>query len=227
MPVAKVKSPKIQQVAREPLWKGPQVDGVTFSLLSRYLVCKERFRLFVIEGLKEAETFRHPLEFGSMWHVCEEALASGSITWLTALQAYCRALAVKWKESANQVDKWYNVVKLQFPLYVDYWKKHPDVRNRKPICQEKPFDVEYLLPSGRKVRVRGKFDAVDLIDKAVYIQENKGKGDPNEQQILRQLTCDLQTMMYAEVAAGYEFTAHKFGGVRYNVIRRPLSGGKF
>ncbi len=57
MPVVKAKSQQVVQhhstnilATREPVWKGPEVDGVTQSLLSRYLTCKERFRLLVIEG---------------------------------------------------------------------------------------------------------------------------------------------------------------------------------
>jgi hypothetical protein len=226
MPVAKVKRTSV----RVPVWAGPEVDGVTQSLLARYLVCKERFRLLVIEGLKEAETFRHALEFGSAWHVCEEALAARG-NWQDSLRRHCAALAIKWRESANQVDHWYNVIKVQFPHYVEYWRKHPDVKKRQPICQETEFAETYTLPSGRRVLLRGKFDAVDLIDKQVYIQENKAKGDPNEQQILRQLTNDLQTMTYA-VVADNKFCLGRdrlgvFGGARYNVIRRPLAGGKF
>ncbi len=144
---------------------------------------------------------------------------------MQALQVYCRKLADRWREAGPQIEHWYNIVKLQFPIYVNYWKKHPDVKSRKPICQEEPFAINYELPSGRIVVLRGKFDAIDSIDKALYLQENKAKGDPSEQQILRQLTFDLQTMIYA-IAARREYHTAKFGGVRYNVIRRPLSGGK-
>ena len=56
-----------------PAWKGPVEDGITFSLLSRWVVCRERFRLQAIEGLKEDEGFVAPIEFGSLWHEAEEA----------------------------------------------------------------------------------------------------------------------------------------------------------
>ena len=40
-------------------WKGPEVAGVSQSLLSRYLTCKERFRIKTIEGLKPVQQFFH------------------------------------------------------------------------------------------------------------------------------------------------------------------------
>src|SRR5688572_23342153 len=63
-----------------PLWKGPESDdpngGITFSALSRFLCCRERFRLVMIEGLRPADGFNHKIEYGQMWHACEEAHAA-------------------------------------------------------------------------------------------------------------------------------------------------------
>ncbi len=56
-----------------PLWKGPEVDGITFSLLSRFIACPERFRILVTEGLQPHDEFNHRIEYGNMWHTCEEA----------------------------------------------------------------------------------------------------------------------------------------------------------
>ena len=61
------------------------------------------------------------------------------------------------------------------------------------------------------------------------MQENKTKGQILEEQILRQLTNDLQTMLYLVALHNTGRQKHataKVLGVRYNVIRRPLSGGK-
>lgn len=242
---------------KEPLWKGPEKEGITFSLLSRFLCCRERFRLLVCEGLKPTDSFNHRLEYGNMWHICEEAFAGGEAlqvggndSWQYALQQYAMTLCKRYPTQQEEVDKWYNVCKVQFPIYVDYWSKHPDVTNRTPLLQEQTFSIPYTLPSGRKVLLRGKWDSVDLVEsngvKGIWLQENKTKGDINKQQIKRQLTFDLQTMMYLIALDKY---FHKNGnpviggkirvkdenhdcecspinGVRYNVIRRPLSGGR-
>lgn len=252
-----------QAKSRGPVWAGPESDadngGITFSLLSRFLCCKERFRLLVVEGLKPDEGFNHRIEYGQMWHVCEEAFASPSPEcWEDALKEYVQGLLKKYPISQDDVLKWYNVCRTQFPIYTDYWSRHQDVTERTPLLQEQIFKVPYSLPSGRVVYLRGKWDSVDLLGKGklggVYLKENKTKGDIVEQQLRRQLNFDLQTMMYLvalneeqarlddstiKARTGYrgleDGTPNSHGvfrhrypvcGVVYNVVRRPLSGGK-
>lgn len=234
----------------EPVWDGPQSNsrngGVTFSILNRYLADKERYRLYVMEGLKEKDQFNHRLEYGNMWHLCEEIYAgSKSVpSALKELRYYAEELCKRYKMQREEIDKWYNVCAVQFPIYVDYWSKHPDTTGRTPLLQEYAFCVPYTLSSGRIVYLRGKWDSVDLIeeglaDGGIYLQENKTKGDIDQQAINRQLTYDLQTMIYITAYAhwdwgGYENESHyvsdikpyKLKGVRYNVVRRPLSGGR-
>jgi len=131
----------------------------------------------------------------------------------------------------NDILKWYRVCLLQFPIYIDYWKNEPDVKSREPVYQEKMFKIPYALPSGRDVTLRGKFDSVDIITRSrrkyLYLQENKTKSDIDSSKLNRQLKFDLQTMMYlTALQRDPEAPDLPIGGVRYNVIRRPLSGGK-
>lgn len=227
---------------KTPVWKGPQRGGVTQSLLSRYLSCGERYRLRVIKGLTPAPTFNHKIEYGNLWHVCEEALAAGS-TWpvgiLGALKGYAGSLCRRFPGQQEQVEHWFNTCCTQFPLYVKHWGENPDVVGRTPILQEEKFSVPYALPSGRTVRLRGKFDAVDLIEPegaapGVYLQEDKTKGKVLPGQLIRQLTFDLQTMFYMTALThdtgvqALESVKDRVPvrGVRYNVVRRPFSGGK-
>lgn len=216
-----------------PLWKGPEVDGLTQSLLAKFLVCRERFRLLVVEGLQEADTFRHTLEYGQFWHVCEEALAQGK-DWETALLSYARELSRRYPTQQEQVEKWYLVCQQQFPVYMDYWKNQLTGQGRKTLLAEELFRVPYRLPSGRTVVLRGKWDSVYVLkkrgpDKGVWLQENKTKGQIVEEQVRKQLHFDLQTMFYL-VALSYSEELgdmpYTLKGVCYNVIRRPLSGGK-
>lgn len=230
-----------------PVWEGPESageqGGITFSLLCRYLTCKERFRLLTVERLKTAEKFNPRMEYGNMWHVCEEALAAKR-PWEKDLQVYAAKLAREHRLDQEAVEKWYGVAKVQFPIYVKYWADHPDVTARTPLLQEQSFRVPYRLGSGRVVYLRGKFDAVDLIEEngepGIYLQENKTKSEIDDGELKRQLGFDLQTMLYLVAlgtptktwhsGAGRDIPGWKYGtpirGVRYNVIRRPLSGGK-
>lgn len=236
-----------------PLWRGPCAEGplggITQSMLVNFLSCRDRFRLKNVVGLYPMDRWNHRPGYGSMWHVCEEALARDE-DWATPLDHYVSALEQQYPLQREEINKWHNVCHVQFPEYVRHWTDHPDVRNRDPLLQEQVFDVPYTLPSGRVVRLRGKWDSVDLIDthtdndgvqwpKGIWLQENKTKGDIDKAQVERQLTFDLQTMMY--LVAMYEAKGigtpdqvpkwtrnynHPILGVRYNVIRRPLSGGK-
>lgn len=239
------------KTSRSNFWKGPSVDGITFSLLSRFLVDRERFRLYAIEGLRPAEGFNHRLGYGTMWHICEESLASTGafnslnvaphpIEWETPLRNYCRRQCQLFPTQQQLIDHWYNVCKVQFPIYVDYWRAHADVASRIPVFQEKKFRVGYMLPSKRVVVLRGKWDAVDIIgagsEEGVFIQENKTKGDIAEDRVVRQLSFDLQTMLYVIAFETEQNAMHSsipgraqdlpIKGVRYNAVRRPLSGGK-
>jgi hypothetical protein len=227
-------------------------------MLSVFLVCRERFRLRYVEGWQPADRFNHRLEYGSMWHVCEEALATIDqeeepsyghwVEWAQTiveqpLKEYVRSLCQKYRLQQEQVDHWYNVCKVQFPIYVRYWAEHPDVKDRTPLLAEQVFDVPYRLPSGRTVRLRGKWDSVDLVgegkEAGVWLQENKTKSEIDEKQLRRNLTFDLQTMLYLVALSEYQTSKGQYRpsgegiprgvlilGVRYNVIRRPLSGGK-
>jgi len=228
----------------DSLWRGPEVDGITQSMLAKFLICRERFRVRYVLGLQPPETWNHRTGYGDMWHVCEEALAKSGITkgptevHVRPLVEYCKGLCRQYPMQQEDVDKWYNVCKIQFPAYVDYWRKHPDVKDRVPMFQEQVFDVPYKLPSGRVVRLRGKWDSVDQIGKGkdigIRLQENKTKGDIYEPQMRKQLRFDLQTMLYLVALHHWKATlnplmarfAGKILGVRYNVVRRPLSGGK-
>lgn len=229
MPLVKSKQPA-KPAAREPLWKGPEANGpmggVTFSMLTRFLTCRERFRVKYLEGVVPSEQFNHRVEYGNLWHAGEEALAAKK-SWKDGILQCARGLASKYPMSRDDVDKWLAVCLLQFGEYVKYWSAHPDVKNRVPLYQEKVFDIWYKLPSGRSVKLRGKFDAVDKIDGKLYLQENKTKGDIDPVALQRHLRFDLQSMLYLTVLMTMpETKTIPLGGVRYNVVRRPLSGGK-
>jgi len=216
------------------LWKGPEVDGITQSLLSKFIVCRERFKLLVIDGLVSAPRFSHALEYGNMWHLCEECLANKQ-PYEGKLKEYAQELAKEYPLQSADVEKWYQVCRLQFPIYVQYWKKHPDVKKREPLYAEDTFSEPIELPSGRIVRLRGKFDSVDAMPnargrkKGIYLQENKTKGEINEQEVANQLLWDLQTGTYLvalRARCRREGIDLPVSGVRYNVIRRPLAGGR-
>lgn len=225
----KLKAIKIDQRVREPLWDGPCSDtpngGVTQGLIAKYLVDRERFRVRVMEGLAPKPAFDAKIEFGNMWHVCEETHAkhSGTNEWHTPLKEYASKTAATYRLEQETVQHWYEFCKTMFPIYVEYWSKHRDVTARTPLLQEQEFKVPYHLPSSRTVFLRGKWDAVDAIgDKSnlgIWLQENKTKTQIDQEKMNRQLSFDLQTMTYLVALCENDFDK-PLKGVRYNVIKR-------
>lgn len=180
----------------DTFWKGPVADGITFSLLSNFVVCRERFRLQVVDGLREDEGFNDAIESGSMWHEMEEALAWGKDP-IQAAKDYGKKLRKIYGSPAqDQITKWVGLCSRVFPIYVDWWTRHPFVKGRKPIMAEVSFRVPYKLPSGRTLTLRGKMDAVWSKARGIWLQENKMKGDIDEEGILHTLTGQLQVMIY-------------------------------
>lgn len=215
-------------------WAGPTDDGTTQSIASRYYSCPERFRIMVIDGLKPVETFRSPIEYGNMWHLCEEYHAKNE-SWEEPLIKHAKILQEEYRFQQEEVLKWYHACRLQFPVYINWWKDNEEVVARTPILQEEKFSYMHKLPSGRYARLRGKFDSVDFIgtgkNAVVYLQENKTKANIDESQLRKQLTYDLQTMFYLialrnDPTVSSRLKGKPVAGVRYNVVRRPLSGGK-
>lgn len=205
------------------LWKGPHKDGITFSLLSKFLVCRHRFFLRVIKGLKEKqEEFPLKLEYGSLWHECEEAFSAGR-SWMEACAAYGERLLRTYPAHVPTVTTIIGKVQAQFPHYVSYWEgRDMDQLSRWAIFQEEAFDVELVIPSQRKVRLRGKFDAVDWINKGVWLQENKVKERIDHKGLTQGLWYELQTMIYnLALREGYDTGGYPVKGVRYNVIKYP------
>ena len=238
----KLKSVKTKKKRSKPVWRGPEKDGITQSLLSRFLVCRERFRLLVVEGLCPAPHFNHRMEYGSMWHLCEETIANRDpnvcnnpdFLWQSLLQKHCKELCKTYPTEQQQIEKWYRVCVEQFQVYADLPKKFfGSIKKRTTLLTEQVFCVPYTLPSGRVVLLRGKWDRVFLESRELWLDEHKTKADINEEQVQRQHQFDLQTMFYL-VALQLELAQEKrdgfpkapLAGVNYNVVRRPLSGSK-
>jgi len=235
-----------------PVWDGPASDspqgGVTQSLINNYLSCKERFRISVMDGLRPYDAFNKYFFFGDLWHLAEEIFAGGG-DWQTAITKKAQEVLPQYPLANAEITKWYNVVKTAFPVYVKFWEKQKDQVNSEPLLQEHAFHVSYKLPSGRIACLRGKWDKVDLVKSGktgkIWLTDHKTKSEVNEPFLRKQLTFDLQIMTYLAALKQFNWTtvfdvvndekcplnifksgSTEIGGFFYNVIRKPLSGGK-
>jgi len=220
-------------------WGGPEEEGVSQSMLANYLQCKERFRVVHIDGLRPADELCIPIGFGNFWHLCEERFANNE-EWVDDLKQYAIEVGLQYPKEQVEISRLYNACKVEFPIYVNYWAEHKEVLARTPLLQEKKFLVPLTLPSGRVVKLRGKWDSIDLIeDREIFLQENKSKTSVQIYKIEKQLLYDLQVMTYLiAIENELEKTGTLPGvpkdkipsnfilsGVRYNVVLRALSGG--
>lgn len=212
---------------KEPLWKGPEKDGVTYSMLCRFLNDRERFRVHVIEGLRPREQFESVLEFGNMWHICEEydLNSQGEGAWEQPLADYAVQLKQRFPFQQDDIQHWYELCKAQFPAYLKYYQQHREEEAAEPLFQEQIFDVKY-----DGVRLRGKWDGGLLYSDGIYLQENKSKSQIDVYKLSRQLKYDLQSMMYL-VALTREHAKMGWAakgqirGVYYNVVKRSAHRG--
>ena len=184
---------------RKPLWGGPYEDGITFSLLSRFLVCPHRFWLKTVLGLTDEDEFNHSIEYGNLWHVAEEWHGRGK-PYELGLRKYRDQLLERYPDNEEAIDKWYSICCHQFAIYLRYLKTIPGVHKYKSIADERTFRVPYMLPSGRTIILRGKFDRI-FYTKApntniIYCQENKSKGEIDVEGIQKTVAENLQTMLY-------------------------------
>lgn len=228
------------------LWKGPTEDGITFSMLSKFLVCKERFRLKYICGITEPLDFDYAIFYGSMWHEAEEAYYGGK-SWKTAIIKYSHKLLGEFPTSDEEIDKMFNLCKRQFEVYIKHYKTEDG--NRKPVLEEYTFKIAYEVPLGgknsRTIYLRGKMDRCYAKNrKFLYLQENKTKGFVDQEAIASTIHSNLQTSLYnyclRSVLKDQQSknqkpilppppafcklpSTAKVEGVLYNVIRRPLS----
>jgi len=221
----------LQSLSKTPLWRGPYEEGLSQSLLQKFYLCRERFRLLVVEGLREDEGFKHSMEYGNMIHAALEHPES--------LKAACKAIekhTTKLKQEhpteIDQIAKWGYLAKKQIAVYLKFWKRQDE--KRKPLLHETTFKHPYKLPSGRTVLMRGKWDSVYQTGRSVVrLQENKAKGLIDEEGLLKTLHEDLQTMYYfiplfqqvvdGKIGLVSKTPSTKLTGVLYNVIRRPLA----
>lgn len=204
---------------RPTVWRGPEHDGITFSLFSRWLVDPERFRILVVDGLKDAEdAFNHRIEYGNLWHYLEESSRGGAPNLFAQHVAELRS---EHPRDEASIALYAALCKHQFQIYQDYWTRQMPNLKTKELLQEESFKVPYRLPSGRVVLLRGKVDSVFSCQRKVFLQENKTKGEIDEEGISKTLPWNLQTMWY--ILSLQRLLKDPPTGVLYNVVRRPLA----
>ena len=190
------------------VWKGPVVDGVTQSILKEFLICRERCRLKLKEGLKSCEDFSVKLCYGTLFHSILEGQEPFEMTF--------NQLAKKHPEHIESLMFWRKLVVEQSKAYQNYWSCNLHILEKELV-----FDVMF-----KGYRLRGKIDAIILQDGEVWLLERKSTSQVDDSELISRVGYDLQTGFYLS-ALVLSKVYPKIAGVYYDVIRRPLSGGRY
>lgn len=188
-------------------------DGVSYSMLSKFMQCRERFRLYAVEGKREVGKQQKAMDFGTYFHKLLEVHAkdqrknaSSIITSVTKSKNSIKSISQLDRMIANVIFEeyliWYSDIKYNY------------------FDAEVKFDVNYHLHGVGNIRLRGKSD--ELIrwkDKTIWVQENKTKENINEAFLDASIPFNLQTLMYV-IGIGAQIKK-PIGGVVYNIIRKP------
>jgi len=196
---------KCSKIENDWVWKGPEIDGITQSILREFLVCRERARIKLALGLKPVEHFSPKLAYGRLFHACLDGM----------LNEEFKALCQSYPEFVEQLTFWKRIAQEQAKSYLEVYKN-----SKEPIlASELVFDVKL-----DKFRLRGKVDGLIEKEKKLWVVERKTTSKFDESEIISRVSFDLQTGFYL-VALTQE--GMQIGGVYYDVVKRPLSGGKY
>lgn len=208
--------PKPDKVLPSPAWTWDM--GISYSLLSRFINCRDRFHKHAVLGLRETSNEHsrlNSMRFGTYFHKLLEVqaknprLSSASVISRTAKNK--RTLA-----SISPLDR--GIANMIFEEY-SLW--FADSRYSY-IDSETVFDVYYRIPGMPKTRLVGKLDQIIRWNDAagsLWLQENKTKEYIQEGLLDATIPFNLQTLMYS-VAAELHYKK-PIKGVVYNVIRKP------
>lgn len=212
---AKARTSNVATSERKPFWDLYE-DGITFTLLGKWLMCRERFRIFAVEGIREKQSFSKDMEFGNLLHEAFDVYGKTSSVdeGKKAIEKYKKSIHQQYPEAPrDEIEMWTYIASGMFEIYTDYFHKQDE--KKRPLSYEQSFRVPVTLPSGRTINLRGKFDGSyaepisrniakihgyhydeDRKMMEIALMENKAKGTIYHGAIEAGLPMELQTMLY-------------------------------
>lgn len=184
-------------------------DGISYSLLSKFEVCRDRFHTYAVRGLRPAER-KEALEFGTIFHKALELHAQGNTTSQTTDKLF------KWAKDKDVSLLLCRIAAMMVSHYTAYWKAEKLKYHSSEQVFRIPHTTRYLK---KNIELRGRLDETFIRNGKIWLQENKTKSNIDESKIISILPQDLQTMLYCYAMTHIHDL--QIGGVLYNVIRKP------
>jgi len=190
-------------------------DGVTQSLLSTWVDCRQR-AAFMLDGWQK-DAPKRALQFGGLMHNILEKWylqkAKGSAEKVFAeVEKKWRKSAIRDGDNMNDVEGDIGMAEALFHPYVDFWGVAD--RDRKWVEVEGTFDVEW-----RGFRLRGKRDGIYRHKKKGWLLETKTTSRIDEEEMNDGLNFNFQNLFY--LIANREQLNEPIQGVLYNLVRKP------
>jgi len=233
-------SPKVLFRGEQPSLWSPYRDGISQSMVAKFLQCREQTRLHFVEGWTSRRESM-PIQFGTCVHwVLSEAYGkkqktSPSMTWVKKklveyTEVWKRELQrmATTQENEEHVET-LNMAEIVLSAYFQRWDGdfigayrvgNTTVRPHEWIGLEQKFNLPYVY-NGREVFLRGMRDGVfRTVNNKTWLLETKTKGVIDEAGIEDTLFFDFQVLLY--LLTLYRANPKDVPrGVVYNVIRRP------
>ena len=191
------------------MWKGP-TDGISQSLISKFLECPFRFYLYAIKGVQDDQPPNLNLIWGNAFHKALEKVFANSLQSNTPRKLPDDDYLLKViKEDIQHQSELFEVPDTVLYSILEMVKIYSLPQETGVILPEQVFSQLYDLPSGRVVTFRGKADGLG----PSTLVEHKCKGKFDSVQTLKETMWDMQTNLYC-----YVFGKEK---VIYDLIRIP------
>lgn len=217
-------------------------DGLTQTIINKFLHCREKLRLSEIEGLRPISANTTARDFGSVFHDMVAAVRKAATPNFTADDAIAMSevvlatMAAKAREdglkdmsySADAIAESHGLARATM---IGYWKyRESDFAEVNFVKIEESWQINYLVTLGGKKRyipLQGKFDGIFQTGtkSSFWLWETKTKGKIDTDLVMEKISFDLQVCMY--MRAMKEIMKADPEGVRYDLIRKSqLQQGK-
>lgn len=238
MPVATSSVKKFRKQGKtryEPIWDLYR-DGVTQGSITKFLECREQFRLRYVFGW-QSKARSGTTAFGSAFHAILAEIQVRGISIEKAVNRYLRSLGDLAPSARESVTLMLAEISLILELYLDHWLK--DHKRWNFIAREYEFETKHEVPivvrnqigeysGGDFIPIRGVYDGVfSTVKRKGKLLETKTKGRIDESAIQSSLPHDIQTQLYLTTLRQYSgekgnpFTGIETDEVCYDVIRNP------
>lgn len=215
----RIPPPEISDKAKLPSgWSlygnGPK-SGLSQTMIQKFIVCRERFRIRYVEGLISSGGVSDAIEFGNIFHKAWELHCKG-----VPLKAILNKLTARHPRTREAVYDPHlcKIAVTLLPIYLEYTKE--DTKDFHYLRSEQKFNMPYQCGLGRIVHMKGKRDAELLRDGKLWLKENKTKSQINVEQLTHTLPYFVQPGLYL-LSLQRDYPEYDIGGFIYDVVRKP------